>query len=286
MGNKPSCNEFRLMADEYTDGSLQGAKLERFEDHIKNCEECKAYLDELRALKKAVSDSAEEVPDGLHLRIMDAVHTEMKKNPPRRKHRFIKGAAISAACATICFSLVLMIVMLPLWRDASSGETPRDEMFEESPSSAAGALPNETDSYEKDDHTPETNEETYLADENNPLVGGNTGAAPAETASPEFDETKHASDEMVSEEEKNEDAGTVRVETLASNQNSNDENEQLSPEVNASDSSVPGGNEITMALLIVSGLLAVASFIAFLISLSSIRTTPQADTKTNKEEKK
>ena len=41
----------------------------------------------------------------------------------------------------------------------------------------------------------------------------------------------------------------------------------------------PGGEEITMALLIVSGLLAVASFIAFLISLSSIRKS------SNKKEK-
>ena len=38
-------------------------------------------------------------------------------------------------------------------------------------------------------------------------------------------------------------------------------------------SSVPGGEEITLALLIVSGLLAVASFVAFLISLSSVRTS-------------
>jgi hypothetical protein len=43
----------------------------------------------------------------------------------------------------------------------------------------------------------------------------------------------------------------------------------------------PGGEEITMALLVVSGLLAVASFVAFLISLSSVRNTPH---KKDKEE--
>ena len=43
-------------------------------------------------------------------------------------------------------------------------------------------------------------------------------------------------------------------------------------------SSVPGGEEITLALLIVSGLLAVASFVAFLISLSSVRNpSPKKD---------
>lgn len=36
----------------------------------------------------------------------------------------------------------------------------------------------------------------------------------------------------------------------------------------------PGGEDITLALLIVSGLLAIASFIAFLISLSSVRRIP------------
>ena len=36
----------------------------------------------------------------------------------------------------------------------------------------------------------------------------------------------------------------------------------------------PGGVEITMALLVVSGLLAIASFIAFLISLSAVRNIP------------
>ena len=41
----------------------------------------------------------------------------------------------------------------------------------------------------------------------------------------------------------------------------------------------PGGEEITMALLVVSGLLAVASFVAFLISLSSVRNpSPKKDT--------
>jgi hypothetical protein len=49
----------------------------------------------------------------------------------------------------------------------------------------------------------------------------------------------------------------------------------------AESSSAPGGEEITLALLIVSGLLAVASFIAFLISLSSIRNKP-----TNKGDQK
>ena len=47
----------------------------------------------------------------------------------------------------------------------------------------------------------------------------------------------------------------------------------LSPEAEAS--SAPGGEEITMALLVVSGLLAVASFVAFLISLSSVRNSSQ-----------
>ena len=39
-------------------------------------------------------------------------------------------------------------------------------------------------------------------------------------------------------------------------------------------SKAPGGEDITLALLIVSGLLAIASFIAFLISLSSVRRIP------------
>jgi hypothetical protein len=39
-------------------------------------------------------------------------------------------------------------------------------------------------------------------------------------------------------------------------------------------SKAPGGEDITLALLIVSGLLAIASFVAFLISLSSVRRIP------------
>ena len=46
---------------------------------------------------------------------------------------------------------------------------------------------------------------------------------------------------------------------------------------------VPGGDDITLALLIVSGLLAVASFIAFLISLSSIRKAPRTPKEEDKE---
>lgn len=42
-------------------------------------------------------------------------------------------------------------------------------------------------------------------------------------------------------------------------------------ETTVPEATAPGGDDITLALLIVSGLLAIASFIAFLISLSTIR---------------
>ena len=48
----------------------------------------------------------------------------------------------------------------------------------------------------------------------------------------------------------------------------------LSDKPSAEATYAPGGEEITMALLVVSGLLAVASFVAFLISLSSVRSAP------------
>jgi hypothetical protein len=43
------------------------------------------------------------------------------------------------------------------------------------------------------------------------------------------------------------------------------------PAVGESTNKIPDGNDITLAVLALSGLLAVASFIAFLISLSSVR---------------
>lgn len=277
MEKKPSCKDIRLLADEYADGTLSAEESKYFEAHIKECAECRSYLEELLAIKKAASEYNEEIPDGLHSRIMDAVRNEIKQSGSQRRSRALRRTAISAACAAICFIIVLTVALLPFLHGSGSLETPADS-YEAEGDSAAGALPGDTQMSEQENTDP-MHEATFPSMEapkdesqptNDPEFSGSASTAKPD-AVPEEDITKSEADEAPLPES----AADEILTQVESEHQTPSENHTQSSDSRVENTSAPGGDEITMALLIVSGLLAVASFIAFLISLSSIRMTPE-----------
>lgn len=286
MEKTPSCKKFRLMADEYIEGELTAAEMREFEAHIAECEDCRKEFEELRALKEAIRSAEEEMPEGLHSRIMASIESEPKKKP-RRKAAFFRGAAISVACVMLCLSATLAIALIPMWRSGTGGEgLPNDPQYSLENSvveecntemKTESALSKPTDENIEAEQTSASAQDPApeVAPSDTIPIPENTfeeSMSVAETAQPETMIPETMTPETEAEmqapaEEATESATKDGAETQITYQDA-------APEA----SSVPGGEEITLALLIVSGLLAVASFVAFLISLSSVRNpSPKKD---------
>lgn len=267
METTPSCKKFRLWADEYIEGELTAAEMRELEAHIAECEECRKELEELRALKKAIKSAEKEMPAELHSRIMASIETEPKKTL-RRKVAFFRSAAISAACVMLCLSATLAITMIPMWRSGSGAGTPNDPQYSLDNTVAEECITemkSESALSKPEDGNIEAEQTFELVVDPAPEVAPSDTAPIPETIVSEMtavDETEavmQAPSEEAADTILSVDADTkvsIRLEQPATES-----------------SSAPGGEEITLALLIVSGLLAVASFVAFLISLSSVRTS-------------
>ena len=286
MEKTPSCKKFRLMADEYIEGELTAAEMREFEAHIAECEECHKEFEELRALKEAIRSAEEEMPEGLHSRIMASIESEPKKKP-RRKAAFFRGAAISVACVMLCLSATLAITMIPIWHSGTGGEgLPNDPQYSledtivEECNKSDSALSQPTDENIEAEQTSASAQDPAPEVAPSDTIPENTfeeSMSVAETAQPETMIPETMTPETMTPE-------TMAPETEAEMQAPAEEATQSTTKDGAETqityqdaapeaSSVPGGEEITLALLIVSGLLAVASFVAFLISLSSVRTS-------------
>ncbi len=311
MEKTPSCKYFRLQVDEYIEGELTDAEMREFEAHIAECEDCRREVESARRLYTILRSSREPAPDGLHSRIMDAVKAEPKT---KKKALILRRSALTAACFFICLSLTIVIAMLPMWNPSNEGGAvlPADPDF------AAGET--QDDAIEAESKADSTDSPADFTEEEQPealeSVPQSSVAAPTPTVSPSdtIEETMVVAEsdippaeEITSAEENpappTETAmpETIRPETEVEAENAvdsvasaettkfyskgtsydapTDGNGIENPSAEAT--YAPGGEEITMALLVVSGLLAVASFVAFLISLSSVRNTPH---KKDKEE--
>ena len=290
MENTPSCKYFRSLADQYIEGELTAEQMRELEAHIAECEECRREFDELKALKDAIRSTRVETPEGLHERIMSAVKSEPKKKRAR-KQVFYRGATISAACFMLCISFVVILSMMPFGKSSSGNDVPDDPLYasteavmteisEEKSEVADILVPLDTVSEpeipttENVAESPEATrlEETMTVAEGAPV---SSTATPSESPAPEV--TASAETDVPVDSA----ADAVEAETTKHYFKGQASGSSLSDKPSAEATYAPGGEDITMALLVVSGLLAVASFVAFLISLSSVRNTPH---KKDKEE--
>ena len=275
MENRDKCKRIRVLADDYLDGELTLDESAEFERHISECEECRRDVSERRALRAALAESAEEVPDRLHAKIISNIPVRTKK-----RGRVARRATICAICAVMMLACLYSFVILSLGGANSEAPLPggsqdavsssiensiskQDTMKEESVGNAV--IPEITDSSPDDE--PEA-------------LPDSTVAPPTEEAPPLDDAT------VIPEKTQAETFGTSAP---TQNNSPSDVEAEASPGSGRLDyaetNKAPGGDEITLALLIVSGLLAVASFVAFLISLSSVRNY-SAEKKSNDTENK
>lgn len=67
------CQSFLESVSAYLDGELDLAEREKIEYHIANCEKCRALYESFSAISSDIRSIEPEIPEELHLRIMDAV---------------------------------------------------------------------------------------------------------------------------------------------------------------------------------------------------------------------
>lgn len=292
MEKTHSCKYFRLQVDEYIEGELTDAEMREFEAHIAECEDCRREVESARRLYAILRSSREPAPDGLHSRIMKAVKAEGRS---KKKALIFRRSALTAACFFICLSLTIVIVMLPMWNPSNEGGAP----LPADPDFAAGET--QANAIEAESKADITDSLADLTEEEQPEAlesvpqSSVASAGPAISPSDTIEETMTVAESDTPPAEEITSAPenpspptetampeTIRPETTKLYYKSeNKDSPALSITPSAESTYAPGGEEITMALLVVSGLLAVASFVAFLISLSSVRNTPH---KKDKEE--
>ena len=293
--SKHSCKKYDFMIDDYIDGLLSDDDVRKLEAHLSTCEDCRQSLRFSIALRNMTRSAALEFPVGLHERIIESVNEDKKAKNVSSKRKIFRLGAISAACMLLCLCCTAVFLMLPGNRKSES-KLPPDCPMSEAATDPSAMLP----SFNGSVNAPEKGEDegyTYPVIEEPALSSPEYDENSPEDAAPTPDETC-AEPEEVAPNDKNDyeysstDApANPAPDVMTNNSNISDRLENAadaeksethpvaSPE--GVPSARPGGEEITLALLIVSGLLAVASFIAFLISLSSIRTHSS-----NKENKK
>jgi anti-sigma factor RsiW len=70
------CREVVELMTDYLEGALSPADVARFEDHIKGCDGCRAYLEQMRKTRELTGRLADEpLPDELQHELVSAFRT-------------------------------------------------------------------------------------------------------------------------------------------------------------------------------------------------------------------
>ena len=96
------CTEFEALLDLYIDGELSDGDMIRVQTHLDTCVACRAYVDDLLAVRAAFPDTEDTVvPEGF----AESVMAQVRKNAApvkktSRPRRWTKLLAPLAACCT------------------------------------------------------------------------------------------------------------------------------------------------------------------------------------------
>ena len=107
-----NCKEFEALLDLYADGELSFEEMCRVRDHLDTCPACRAYVDDILAIRAAFPEVEDTVvPDGFAEGVMAAVR---QSGTPVRRTPWKKLLLPLAAC------LAVAVLVLPL-KDTLSG---------------------------------------------------------------------------------------------------------------------------------------------------------------------
>lgn len=264
MENKITCNDVRALADSYIDGELSDTERAAFEAHLEECRGCKEYVERRRAVADAVTLSADEPPQELKASIITAIQGSHTKKRGRR----VRQSVIFAFVAVLCTAVAIFMATSPVWSTANEPggapifDTTSGEIIQNSssgsPDGSTASIPEAV--------TPPTNAENSPTDEDIPSA--DEGIPPSDNANGGDGENI---ENEVSPDLTESSTPPVDINPPAENDAPPSTRPITDGDYGQSENDAPDEDDITLAVLILSGLLAVASFVAFLISLSSIR---------------
>lgn len=98
-----NCEQMNELLSAWLDGELSPAEQERMQEHLEQCAQCRALLEQLQALRSSFSDLEEiAAPEGFAEGVMDRIAADSRpKVVPLFKRPAFRGAVSVAACAVL-----------------------------------------------------------------------------------------------------------------------------------------------------------------------------------------
>lgn len=131
------CEEYAALLDAFADGELSEQETARVQAHLESCAGCRAYLNDIRAIRAAFPRAEEiSVPDGFADGVMAAIR---EKAAPRRKgpSQWRKFLVPLAACLVVFVAVAGLRNMFPF---GSSASTTADAASSQEGSSLADSM--------------------------------------------------------------------------------------------------------------------------------------------------
>lgn len=105
-----TCEDASLLLSARMDGELTAEELEKLEDHLAGCPECRALSEELEQISSAMSEELEvSAPEGFARGVMERLEENGQKKSgrviPLFRRPAVRSAAAAAACALLCIGL-------------------------------------------------------------------------------------------------------------------------------------------------------------------------------------
>ena len=116
------CEEYAALLDGFADGELSPEEMERVQVHLETCPGCRAYVDDILAIRAGFPDVEDTVvPEGFAQGIMERVRADAgsKTIIKVRRDRFRRWTGTLAALAACC-ALVIVLRSGPVGADTGS----------------------------------------------------------------------------------------------------------------------------------------------------------------------
>ena len=159
-----SCEDFEILMNLLLDDMLPSEERRPLEQHLKECQACRTRYEQLCAMKEALSDMVEPVPEGLHGQILDYVEKNCPESAPTvsaapipfYRKRWYRTAAGIAACTVIAVAAARFVPDLGIGMDMNNSDEIRQEAQIALPpqESVAPAMPSPSTEHKADAYAP------------------------------------------------------------------------------------------------------------------------------------
>lgn len=102
------CEKYQELISAMLDGELSTEKTVELSVHLARCPECRAMYEAFSAMREANEDDMQDMPAGLHDRIMTGVRAEAKRKK-RGIMTYLRPYVSAAACVAVIIAAVLAV---------------------------------------------------------------------------------------------------------------------------------------------------------------------------------